>query len=621
MTPEPQCLPTKARYLERPALYAGIVVLLIAVVMIWVWSPIFDAYFYADDFMYLLGAQTPAVLRASLVPRGTDLVWVYRPLPGFGYYWIVRSLFGLNPVAFHLISVTVHLLNAALVAWLVSYFGCSRLASLFASLIYAAHISHFGGLVTVGNFQELLATFLIFSALVAYLRTESLSGNDASRPILALVCFGAALLSKESAFSFPLLLTWLEAVRPAPLSSPSPLWTRFHRLPPFYVMAVAYGMMLSHYDAFPTGPVYALGFNLSALGHLKQYLWWALEPTLWGLPSESNLIFLLFAGLLIMLWRHWQAWLGLGWLLISFLPVMFLLHRMNAQYIMIGLLGLCLVVGIAIDRALAIVTERNPQLAPYVGVAILGCILLSAARARFDNQRELQAGWTGRTQRIAKCVASYALTRFPAGLPAKTVIFRGFDSHVKWILWGGAIMNVLYSDPAIRSRFVPDLRIGPAHALFTWMGNEPERDSQVTIDRQDISSCEFPAVILSPSPPSPQPVRTRIIYTATAAGMTASQYRFWVQPEGGPFTLAQDYSSTNTFAWTPTVAGEYVVCVWARGSASSKAVEADTCMRFLVTPLALSFNHEADFEVFSVGTGRQTTILEVAEVLMKKLVS
>jgi hypothetical protein len=163
------------------------------------------------------------------------------------------------------------------------------------------------------------------------------------------------------------------------------------------------------------------------------------------------------------------------------------------------------------------------------------------------------------------------------------VIFRGFDGHEKWILWGGAIMNVLYSEPAIRSLFVPDPRIGPAHPLFTWMGKEPERDSQVIIDRQDIASC-MPGVRLSASPPSPQPPNTPITWTAVAIGGTAPEFRFWVQPQGGPFTLAQDYSPSNTFTWTPTVAGDYFVIVWARSSGSSTPFEKDAVAAFQVTP-------------------------------------
>jgi len=91
------------------------------------------------------------------------------------------------------------------------------------------------------------------------------------------------------------------------------------------------------------------------------------------------------------------------------------------------------------------------------------------------------------------------------------------------------------------------------------------------------------AVSLTSTPPSPQPVGTTIVSTAVATGGTAPRFRFWVQPPGGAFTLAQDYSPSNSFSWTPSVAGTNVVCVWARSSGSSAAKEADACQAFQVT--------------------------------------
>jgi len=493
MKPQTEFLPSKLLPVHHPAVYAGTVVLLIAGAIAWVWSPILGAYFYADDFMYLLGAQTRGVLHSFLVPGGTDLVWVYRPLASFGYYWVIRSLFGLNPDAFHLISLAVHLLNAILVAWLVSRLGCSRLASLFVSLIYAAHISHWHGLVTT-TFQEVLATFFVFSALAAFLRTESSLGSEKFTPTLALACFGAALLSKESSFSLPLLLTWLEMVHASSSPPSSPLWVRFRRILPFYLIAGVYSMILYVAGSFPSGENYVIGLDLSVFRRLRQYLWWALEPSVWGLSFESNLIILLCAGLIIILRRHWQVCFGIGWFLISLLPVLSLPKRTDPQYVMIGLLGLCLIVGVGIDRALAIISRWIPRLAPYLAVIVLGCILLiDGSNARSHNQYEIQDGWTGRTQRFARCVASHVSTRYPAGLPARTAIFRGFDGHEKWTIWGGAILNVLYHDPGIRSLFVPDPSPGPNHSLFSWTGELPERDTLVIIDRRDIamSPCEM----------------------------------------------------------------------------------------------------------------------------------
>ena len=61
--------------------------------------------------------------------------------------------------------------------------------------------------------------------------------------------------------------------------------------------------------------------------------------------------------------------------------------------------------------------------------------------------------------------------------------------------------------------------------------------------------------------PSPQLKDTTITFTANATGgMSELLYRFWLY-DGESWQVVKDYSTDNTFVWTPTVAREYGVAV------------------------------------------------------------
>jgi cell wall-associated protease len=87
-------------------------------------------------------------------------------------------------------------------------------------------------------------------------------------------------------------------------------------------------------------------------------------------------------------------------------------------------------------------------------------------------------------------------------------------------------------------------------------------------------------VSLTPDKPSPRPVGTTIVWTAAATGGTAPQFQFWVERVGGPFTLLCAYSASATCPWTPSVAGDYFIIVWARSAGSSAIFEADRVTTF-----------------------------------------
>jgi hypothetical protein len=111
-------------------------------------------------------------------------------------------------------------------------------------------------------------------------------------------------------------------------------------------------------------------------------------------------------------------------------------------------------------------------------------------------------------------------------------------------------------------------RVGSSAAYDDWRGSE-------TFE----VSAPQPAVVaaLSPSLLLPVLVDTPITWTATATGgLPPLQYQFWRFREGAGWTMVRDYSTTNTFSWTPGAndGGRYALQVWVRSAGSSAAYDA-----------------------------------------------
>ncbi len=94
---------------------------------------------------------------------------------------------------------------------------------------------------------------------------------------------------------------------------------------------------------------------------------------------------------------------------------------------------------------------------------------------------------------------------------------------------------------------------------------------------------------------SPRVAGTTITFNAVAAGGQAPyQFKWWVY-DGTSWRVAQNWSASNTLNWRPTVAGNYMVAVWARNNGVT--VEASQAMAQVfytitngptVPPLAIS---------------------------------
>lgn len=165
--------------------------------------------FAVDDRFHLVGNDAVRTIeggfRSLLSPMFPGNL--YRPLVTLSYAF-THAAFGLNPGPYHLTNVVLHAAASALgYLLLVRFFSPS--AAVAAGLLFALNPIHVEAVANVSGRSELLATVFGLSTLLYVLgRTSPRAGRRTgfrSHAVVA-VLYSAALLSKESALVYPLLL-------------------------------------------------------------------------------------------------------------------------------------------------------------------------------------------------------------------------------------------------------------------------------------------------------------------------------------------------------------------------------------------------------------------------------
>jgi hypothetical protein len=166
------------------------------------------AYFLADDFTLLAQAHYPLSWHGVFATRGGD--GFFRPV-GYVSYVISSKWAGEDPAAWHWIGFLLHLANAVLLYALARLLGYSRFLAWFAATLFAVHGAHPEAVVWIAGRFDLLATFFVLIALLAFVQTRKSDRGQMAWLLVALLATIAGLLSKESAYSFPLLAALLVA--------------------------------------------------------------------------------------------------------------------------------------------------------------------------------------------------------------------------------------------------------------------------------------------------------------------------------------------------------------------------------------------------------------------------
>jgi hypothetical protein len=175
------------------------------------YRPVLDMSFVGDDFMILHYLRQADGLRYPGTYFQLNFFGYYRPL-AFLSYALDWQLWHGRAMGFHLSSLFLHAANVALVFALGKrLFG--HVPAIVAALLFAIHPSNHEAVFWMSSRFDLLATFLMLVGLAAMLdgRVSRPPGDGrpagrAFRFAAGAACFALALLSKESAFAFPLIV-------------------------------------------------------------------------------------------------------------------------------------------------------------------------------------------------------------------------------------------------------------------------------------------------------------------------------------------------------------------------------------------------------------------------------
>jgi hypothetical protein len=179
--------------------------LLLFLLVFGVFTPALNAYFEADDFLWVIHRDWSDGWHALTGSWG--LGTAYRPITRLSFLLDAR-LFGWNALPWHAVNLALHALNATLLAKLVGESGASRRDALLAGAVFAVLPLDWENVDWISGRTGLLCLGFMLAAAIFWRRTQ----HRWWHVVPACLCQALALLCYEPALVLPAALLVLVPV-------------------------------------------------------------------------------------------------------------------------------------------------------------------------------------------------------------------------------------------------------------------------------------------------------------------------------------------------------------------------------------------------------------------------
>ncbi len=312
--------------------------------LFWLYREAFHFWFMADDFAWLSLPRLIGIrhdlLRELFAPAAQGTI---RPWSERGYFILLESVFGLNPLPFRIAAFATAAADALLIAWTVKRLTRSRLASFLAPFLWIANAALVRPLTWSSAYNELLCPLFLLSALALLIRYIETGGRVFWWAQLAVFIAGFGAL--EINIVYPAIAAaWVILVQKAD--------RRLLRdLAPLAALSAAYFALHRWVAPLPSSGPYALHFNSATLVTVLFYsrvgivpasaIPLGLSPSLARLVLVVSVAFLFVAAVLA--WRRRrELFFGVAWFAVTLAPLLPLADHRMPYYLTIPSVGVAL---------------------------------------------------------------------------------------------------------------------------------------------------------------------------------------------------------------------------------------------------------------------------------------
>jgi tetratricopeptide (TPR) repeat protein len=368
--------------------------------------------FIYDDNVSIV--RNTALRSFQSVPQAfhaSSFFYLYRPLTSL-WMWANFALFGLNPEWWHLATLALHVLITYLVFRVTYELAGDRTTAFIASLLFGVHPAHVENVAWVSAVNDLLTSALLLTSFLAFLRHRK-PGNQGGLWLgLSVTLFASALLTKETAVVFPVLILvfswiftnetgeswWGRAIRSVRASAA------------FFCVLLVYLVARSHaVRAAATTKATGVGWTTMVFTW-PSILWFDVKHLVLPIalsefyPSEYVLypglrefvlpaVLVIVIAIVVLLWMRQLenakvAWFACAWVLLPLIPTLYLRALtpgdfIHDRFLYLPSVGFVILVALAIRQLHWGLTERTRS---ATQVAILVLLAVAGMVGTFSNQ-------------------------------------------------------------------------------------------------------------------------------------------------------------------------------------------------------------------------------------------
>ncbi len=316
------------------------------------YSDTLHLYFLSDDFGLVQPLKGSDVVNRFFSDWGGGKGGFYRPIIIVSFY-VDSLLWKYNPLGFHLTNLLFHIFNSLLVYFIAALFFKNKTQAFIAAIFFVCHPVHADAVAWLSARTSLMCAFFVLLSLWAFLSWQEKQDKKAML-IASSLFFALALLSKEEALTFPILIAFYTLISTKDARK-CIQWSC-----PFFIVLFLYVIVrftfvprIETYGAtFSMGSLYAFILKVESLYYpfhsiyLKLFLGIKNSSLSPGFPMSfyRSAFLILFIALPILLWKHRTIRFLFLWIYIFLIPTFNALSNtyLGGWYAYIPSVGFCL---------------------------------------------------------------------------------------------------------------------------------------------------------------------------------------------------------------------------------------------------------------------------------------